>query len=499
MLTTTMETGAVLFENQQCQFTLWGPELEAVEVQLLAPRQASYSLQRSPLGYWSATVDDIPEGTQYVYRVNYSEERPDPASRYQPEGVHGPSTVVNPRRFQWQDASWKNLPLQDYVIYELHVGTFTPAGTFEAIIPHLRDLQALGITAIELMPVAQFPGSRNWGYDGVYPYAVQNSYGGPDGLKALVDTCHQLGLAVILDVVYNHFGPEGNYTEVFAPFTTLRYKTPWGGAINFDEAWCDGVRRFYIDNALYWLRDYHFDALRLDAIHAIFDFGAKHFLAELAEATRGLETWLDKPLYLIAESDLNDSRIIRSPQVGGYGIDAQWSDDFHHALHTLLTGEDLGYYQDFGTCEALAIALRDRFVYSGNFSAFRCRRHGNQASDLPSTQFVVCAQNHDQVGNRMLGERLTQLVSYEALKLAAGVLLTSPYIPLLFMGEEYGEEAPFLYFIDHGDPALVDAVRAGRKAEFREFHAQGEPLPAHELATFKRSTLNWDLRHTLHP
>ncbi|MGF1521640.1 MAG: malto-oligosyltrehalose trehalohydrolase [Leptolyngbyaceae cyanobacterium] len=494
MSETSTAIGAVLSEEGQCQFTLWGPELTSVELQIAAPQQQSYSLRKDERGFWSVIVDDISEGTQYRYCVNQSGIWPDPASHYQPEGVHGPSVVVDQSRFGWLDQGWQNLLLQDYVIYELHIGTFTPEGTFAAAIERLADLKELGVTAIEVMPVAQFPGDRNWGYDGVYPYAVQNSYGGPVGLKQFVDACHGLGLAVVLDVVYNHFGPEGNYTGCYAPFITERYKTPWGGAINFDDAWSDGVREFFIQNVLFWLRDYHIDALRLDAIHAIYDFGAKHFLADMAEAVAGLSQQLKKPHYLIAESDLNDARIIRPADQGGYGLDAQWSDDFHHALHALVTTENQGYYQDFGNCEAFAKVLRDRFVYAGNYSAFRRRRHGNAATDLPATQFVVCCQNHDQVGNRMLGERLSQLVSFEALKLAAGATLTSPYIPLLFMGEEYGETAPFLYFIDHGDPDLVEAVRQGRKQEFKDFHAKGEPLPADELTTFQKSTLNWALR-----
>lgn len=488
------QIGAVLQENQRCRFTVWGPNLNSVAVKLTSPKAASLPLQKREMGFWSVEVDDVGAGAQYFYEINQTETRPDPASRYQPEGVHGPSMVIDQSRYDWQDQSWRNLPLQDYVIYELHVGTFTPEGTFEAAIARLPDLKALGVTAVEIMPVAQFPGDRNWGYDGVFPYAVQNSYGGPDGLKHLVNACHELGLAAVLDVVYNHFGPEGNYTGCYGPYITEKYNTPWGGAINFDEAWCDGVRQFFIENVLYWLRDFHFDALRLDAIHAIYDFGAKHFLADTAEAVQELSEHLGKPFYLIAESDLNDTRIVRSPDQGGYGIDAQWSDDFHHALHTLLTQEQEGYYQDFGTCNAFAKVMSDRFVYSGDYSAFRRRRHGNSATDLPSTQFVVCSQNHDQVGNRMLGERLTQLVSFEALKLAAGALLTSPYVPLLFMGEEYGEPDPFLYFIDHGDTDLVEAVFQGRKREFKDFHAVGEPLPAHELSTFQKSKLNWELR-----
>lgn len=494
MSETPLEIGAVLLGDGRCQFGLWGPELESVELQIVAPEPRTHALQKTERGLWTAVVDGIAAGTRYRYRLNGGETWADPASRYQPEGVHGPSAVVDRHQFPWEDGDWRNLPWPDYVIYELHIGTFTAAGTFDAAIARLPDLKALGVTAIEIMPVAQFPGQRNWGYDGVYPYAVQNSYGGPAGLKRFVNACHRHGLAAILDVVYNHFGPEGNYTGCYAPFTTDKYQTPWGGAINYDDAWCDGIRQFFIQNVCFWLRDYHFDALRLDAIHAIYDFSAQHLLADMAAAAAALSQELEKPHYLIAESDLNDTRVIRPPAQGGYGIDAQWSDDFHHALHTLVSGEGRGYYEDFGSCEIFARVLQERFAYGGRYSPFRRRHHGNSAADLPATQFVVCSQNHDQVGNRMLGERMSQLTSFEGLKLAAGATLLSPYIPLLFMGEEYGETAPFLYFIDHGDPDLVAAVREGRKAEFKDFHTEGEfPSPEAET-TFERSTLDWSLR-----
>ncbi|WP_017297796.1 malto-oligosyltrehalose trehalohydrolase [Nodosilinea nodulosa] len=492
---TDPKIGAILQADGRCRFTLWGPEIDSVELRLQSPKKAALPMQKSKDGYWSATVENVTEGTQYLYSINQSEDLwPDPASFYQPEGVHGPSAVVNLHSYEWGDRAWKNIPWTDYVIYELHIGTFTPEGTFEAAIAQLADLKALGITAIEILPVGQFPGERNWGYDGVFPYATQNSYGGLEGLQRLVDACHQQGLAVILDVVYNHFGPEGNYTGSFGPYTTDNYNTPWGNAINFDDAWCDGVRQYCIENALYWLRDFHIDGLRLDAIHAIYDFSAKHVLAEMQEAVDALAGQLGKPLYLVAESDLNDSRIIRPAEQGGYGLTAQWSDDFHHALHTLITGERYGYYEDFGSSEALATAIRDRFVYSGKYSPFRRRRHGNSATDLPSQQFVVCAQNHDQIGNAKGSDRLSKIVPFEALKLTAAVLITSPYIPLLFMGEEYGEEAPFNYFIDHGDSGLVEAVYEGRKREFRAAHGFGEPAPAHEIATFEAAKLNWALR-----
>lgn len=483
-----------------CAFTVWAPLLEKVAVEIVstpdgdrAQQLASRKLAMSKdeRGYWHAIAPDLPPGTRYKYQLNDADAWPDPASGYQPEGVHGPSEVVDHSAFDWQDDSWQGIPLNTYIIYELHVGTFTNEGTFEGAIARLPDLVELGITAIEIMPVAQFPGDRNWGYDGVYPFAVQNSYGGPEGLKQFVDACHQYGLAVIMDVVYNHFGPEGNYTGKFGPYTTGRYRTPWGDAINFDDAYSDGVRHYFIENALSWLRDYHIDALRLDAVHAIYDFGAKHFLLALSDAVKQLSDERGQPLYLIAESDLNDPRLIRPTSQGGYQLDSQWSDDFHHALHTRLTGETIGYYSDFKSLETLAAAIRDRFVYAGQYSPFRRRDHGGPALDLPSDRFVICSQNHDQVGNRMMGDRFSTLISFEAQKLAAATTLLLPYIPLLFMGEEYGENAPFLYFVSHGDQNLIEAVRAGRKEEFRAFHSQGSPPDPASPDTLKASTLSW--------
>ncbi len=385
------------------------------------------------------------------------------------------------------------------MLYEIHVGAFTPEGTFDAAIPRLDLLKDLGVTALEIMPVAQFPGSRNWGYDGVYPYAVQHSYGGPDGLKRLVNACHRRGLAVVLDVVYNHLGPEGNYLADFGPYFTDRYKTPWGSALNFDGPFSDPVREYFIENALTWLREFHMDALRLDAIHGIVEFGARPFLAQLSRAVRKEAVRLNRPFYLIAESDLNDRRTVTPLEEGGAGLDAQWSDDFHHSLHALLTGEQGGYYRDFGRLEDLAIATSEGFVYSGRYSAYRQRSHGTSSKQIPAHQLVVCCQNHDQVGNRMEGERLSRLVSLEAQKLAAGVLLLSPFVPLLFMGEEYGEPAPFLYFVHHSDPGLIEAVRKGRKQEYAAFRWKGEPPdpqdpdPQNE-ETFLRSKLQWELR-----
>src|SRR3972149_6297876 len=380
------------------------------------------------------------------------------------------------------------------IIYELHTGTFTPEGTFEAIIPRLDELKDTEINALEIMPIAQFPGERNWGYDGVYPFAVQNSYGGPGCFKWLVNECHKRGIAVILDVVYNHLGPEGNYLWDYGPYFTKKYRTPWGDALNFDGAHSNEVRNYFIENALHWFKNYHIDARRLDAIHGIFDMSAKPFLSELAEKVEEFSKTTVKTCYLIAESDLNDSKVTRSREFGGYGIDAQWCDDFHHALHTILTGEKQGYYSDFGEVKHLVKAMREGFVYSGEYSQFRQKNHGNSSKDTPATQFVAFSQNHDQIGNRVLGERLTTLVSFESLKLAAGVVLLSPYIPLLFMGEECGEESPFLYFISHSDTDLIEAVRKGRKNDFRSFHWKDEPPDPQSAGTFLRSKLCWEKR-----
>jgi maltooligosyltrehalose trehalohydrolase len=420
-------------------------------------------------------------------------ELPDPASRFQPEGVHGPSEIVC-EDFAWDDAGWFGPPLSSYIFYELHVGTYSQTGNFDAIVPRLTDLKSLGVTAIELMPVAQFSGSRNWGYDGVFPFAVQNSYGGPASLKALVTACHREGIAVTLDVVYNHLGPEGNYLSAFGPYFTDRYRTPWGPAINFDGPDSDEVRRFFVENALYWVTDFHIDALRVDAIHAIVDHSAQPFLQELTGAVHQRANELNRRIYVIAESDLNDVRVIQPCESGGYGFDAQWNDNFHHALHTLLTGECAGYYQDFGQLRHLAKALAEGFVYSGEHSSSRRRRHGNSSRAIPAQRLVVCSQNHDQIGNRMLGDRLSSLIGFEALKLAAGVVLLSPYLPLLFMGEEYGEPAPFLYFTSHSDAALAEAVRRGRREEFSLFTWQGEVPDPQDEATFIRSKVNYGLR-----
>ena len=475
-------------------FLVWAPLISRVEVHILSPGERIVPLEKVSRGYHYGVVPGVKPGTRYFYRLDGNTERPDPASKFQPEGVHGPSQVIAPLSV-WEELHWSGIPLSHYVLYELHVGTFTAQGTFDAIVPHLDALKDLGITAIELMPVAQFPGERNWGYDGVYPFAVQNSYGGPEGLKRLIDACHQRGLAVTLDVVYNHLGPEGNYLHDFGTYFTDRYHTPWGAAINFDGPDSDEVRRFFIENALSWVTEFRVDALRLDAVHGIFDFSALHFLQELAAAVHEQAERLNRRIYVMAESDLNDVRIIRSPELGGYGLDAQWNDDFHHALHTLLTGERTGYYEDFGRLQDLAKAFAEGFVYSGAYSPARGRRHGNSSKDLAAHQFVVCAQNHDQVGNRLKGDRLSALVSFEGLKLAAAVVLLSPFIPLLFMGEEYGETAPFPYFVSHSDPELIEVVRRGRRAEFACLQCLDEPPDPQAEATRQSATLDHSLRH----
>jgi maltooligosyltrehalose trehalohydrolase len=493
----TSAVGSWYLGEGRCRFRVWAPKAQSVEVHLLAPHERLVPMASRIRGYYEVVVKDVEPGALYRYRLDGGLERPDPASQFQPQDVHGPSQVID-SQFDWEDGAWCGLPLRDYILYELHVGTFTSEGTFEAIIPHLAELKALGITALELMPIGQFPGSRNWGYDGVYPFAVQHSYGGPTGLKRLVQACHRQGLAVVLDVVYNHLGPEGNYLGDYGPYFTERYKTPWGAALNFDGQHSDEVRRFFIENALFWVTAFHIDALRVDAVHAIVDHSAQPFLEEIGLALHARAEVLNRRIYAIAESALNDSRLIRPRELGGYGLDAQWNDDFHHALRVLLTGDRAGYYQDFGELQHLAKAFRDGFVYAGDFSRYRWRRHGNSSRTIPAQQFVVFAQNHDQVGNRPFGERLGQLVSLEALKLAASAVILSPFIPLLFMGEEYDETAPFQYFISHLDARLVEAVRRGRREEFARFIWRVEPPDPQDVMTLQAARLNRGLRHEGH-
>ena len=472
--------GANLGSDGVTHFSVWAPKSQAVMLCIVSGKASgTFTLQEGEDGYFCGTVPGVADGDRYLYRLDDGEPRPDPVSRFQPDGVHGASQVVDPRLFDWQDGGWGGIELERYVIYELHIGSFSREGTFEGVIPHLDYLRELGITALEIMPVSQFPGERNWGYDGVNLFAPQNSYGGPDGLKKLVNACHQRGLAVILDVVYNHFGPEGNYLGEFGPYFTDRYHTPWGSALNFDGPYSDQVRDFFIGNALYWFEEFHMDALRLDAVDWILDQGAKNILKQLSEEVHGKRAQCGRRLHLFAESDSNDTRLIKPWEIGGYGIDAQWDDNFHHALRTLLSGETSGYYEDFGQFGQLVKAYSEGFVYTGQYSSYRKRRHGGPSQDRPTSQFVVFSQNHDQVGNRRNGDRLSATQPLEKLLLAAGAVLLSPYLPLIFMGEEYGEKAPFHYFVSHSDPALLESVRQGKLAEHASGLCEGElPDPA---------------------
>jgi maltooligosyltrehalose trehalohydrolase len=477
-------------EQGRAEIRVWAPLSEKVGL-ALRESKTTLPLNKEPYGYWRLQTDALHEGDRYKFVVDGT-EYPDPASISQPDGVHGASQAVNIKPFAWTDKQWNNLPLEEYILYELHTGTFTPEGTFAAIEKKLDHFIELGINTIEIMPVAQFPGERNWGYDGVFPFAVQQSYGGHEGLKKLVNTCHQKGIAVILDVVYNHLGPEGNYLGAYGPYFTDKYNTPWGGAINFDDAWCDGVRQYFIENALMWFRDFHVDALRLDAVHAIKDFSPNHILREIKQHVDALMQETGRTHYLIAELDLNDNRFINPLQEGGYGMDGQWIDEFHHALRVSATGERTGYYSDFIGIDHLAKAYKDAYVFDGQYSEHRKKFFGVKAENNPGRQFVVFSQNHDQVGNRMLGERTSELVSFEMQKLLAGAVLVSPFLPMLFMGEEWGEPNPFQYFVSHTDAELAEAVRKGRKAEFAAFHAGEAPDPMAE-ETFNHSKLQWHL------
>jgi len=488
-----LQFGASVRGNNTAEFRVWAPNLTHLAVRILGESPRTIPLTRSlnsEDSEFGATVPQVGEGTDYFYVLEGKRERPDPVSRWQPHGVHGPSRIVNPA-FPWSDQDWSGIPLKDFITYEFHTGTFSREGTFEGVIPRLPYLRDLGITAIEIMPVAEVPGSRNWGYDGASLYAPQSSYGGPEGLKKLVDACHQQGLAVVLDVVYNHLGPEGSYLPEFAPCFTDTHHNPWGKAINFDGPESDGVRRFIIDNALYWLTEFHVDALRLDAIHGIYDFGARHVLDELSDAFQTQAQRLKRQAWLIAESDLEDVRIINPRSKGGYALDAQWHDDFHHALYALLTGQREGFLMDFGTLGDLSKSIRDGFVFDWKHSRYRQRHHGSSSKDRPGEQFVGFIQNHDQIANTSRGKRLASLVSAGEQKLAAVLTLCSPFLPLLFMGEEYGETAPFFYFTSFEDHGLANAVSEGRKRELGSHYSESDFADPQALTTFERCKLDW--------
>lgn len=471
-------------------FTVWAPLASDVALQI---GDQKLPMERGDGGWWSTESKEAGAGTDYAFVVDGDGPFPDPRSAWQPSGIHGPSRILDHSAFRWTDPNWQPKPLSSAIIYELHVGTFTPEGTFRAIVERLDYLLELGITHIELMPLGEFSGPWGWGYDGVDLFAPHHQYGSPDDLKFLIDTCHQRGLAVLLDVVYNHFGPAGNYLGKFGPYLTDAYKTPWGQAVNLDHKGSPEVRRFFADNALMWLRDYHFDGLRLDAVHAFVDNSAVHFLEFLASEVEALSARVGRHLVLIAESDLNAPCIVRSREAGGYGFDAQWSDDFHHTLHTVLTGERNGYYEDFGSLAQLAKALKSVFVYDGIYSPHRDAIHGRPLVGLSAWHFLGYSQNHDQVGNRAQGERLCQLVNLGRQKIAAALVLASPFIPMLFQGEEFGASSPFLYFSQHEDEELGRKVSEGRKSEFKGFGWDPEEVPdPQEQATFHRSELPWN-------
>ncbi len=488
--------GAVLLDGNRCEFRVWAPEANTVDVHLIAEGDADryVSMARVEQGYFRAVLDGIIPGQLYRYRLDDGDEYPDPASRWQPEGVSGASQVID-RRYVWRAEAWAGLPLKDYLIYELHIGTYSPEGTFRGAISHLDELVELGVTAIEVMPVAQFPGTRGWGYDGVFLFAPQCTYGTPDDFRALIDACHQRGIAVILDVVYNHFGPEGNPLAHYGQYTRSIYKGPWGDAVNVDGPYSDEVRAFFIENALYWLDEYRIDTLRLDATHFIYDFSPYTFLEQLTDRVNSYCQHTDRQITLIAEDDRNLARLVCSRDEGGIGMDGQWLDDFHHSLHTNLIGESYAYYQDFGQFWQLEQTYRDGFVYTGQYAPNRKRRHGTSSADVPAERFIVFIQNHDQIGNRMPNDRYVKIFSHEQVKLAVGAVLISPYLPLLFMGDEYGDTTPFEYFIDYEDKNLAKAVREGRINTFSFLMPAGtEPPDPTSEGAFTRSKLNHGLR-----
>lgn len=474
-------------------YWLWAPN--AANASLDTDRK-SFRLKPAENGYWYGRDLDISADESYAITLCLHDGtklcRADPASLaigYNCGATH--SIALNPLSYTWNDEQWKGIPLEAFIIYELHVGTFTTEGTFDAILSKLDYLKDLGITAIELMPVAQFPGNRNWGYDGVYPFAVQDSYGGARGLQRLVDGCHAKGLGVILDVVYNHFGPEDNFFCDFGPYFTDAYQTPWGQAVNFDDRGADGVRDFFIENALMWFRDFHIDGLRLDAVHAIKDFSAVHFLEALRSSRDELSAITGKHHFLLVELDLNDNRYINPPVKGGYGMDAQWIDEFHHALRVSAGQERMGYYADFSGVGDLAKAFNNAYVYDGQYSSVRRRRFGRPATGNPASQFIVFSQNHDQVGNRMKGERSSQLLGASLLRVMAGAVILGPFLPLLFMGEEYAEDNPFPFFVSFRDAELIESVRKGRRSEFKDFDDTDMPDPQ-DPGTFYTAKLSWE-------
>ena len=498
-----MPFGAECRDDGSVRFRLWAPAARQVELCLGdVNRPAHIPLERRDEGWFALVTDAVKPGSQYRFRIDETQKVPDPASRFQPRDVHGPSEVIDPDAFFWQDHSWLGRPWEEAVLYELHVGAFSPAGTFSSLCERLDYLADLGITALELMPVADFPGQRNWGYDGVLPFAPDSAYGRPEDLKELVQTAHSRGLMVLLDVVYNHFGPEGNYLSLYAPqFFTGRHHTPWGDAINFDGPENRTVRDFFIQNALYWLTEYHFDGLRLDAVHAIMDDSTPDILTELADAVRS-SAEPDRHVHLILENDRNQARYLKRTELcKPRTYTAQWNDDIHHALHVIVTGEGDGYYSDYAEhpLELLGRCLAGGFGYQGEVSLYKNgETRGEPTTGLPLTAFVSFLQNHDQIGNRAFGERIAKIADPRAVRAVLAILLLAPSPPLLFMGEEFGTETPFLFFCDFAKD-LAAAVTAGRRKEFAHF-ARFNDLSAREAIpdpnaarTFENSRLNWDV------
>lgn len=483
------------FEDGTCRFVVWAPNHHQVTLSLPIEDQW-FDLDPVGNGYWTHTVEGIDPNTQYLYRLDGDALKPDPASNYQPNSVFGASAVVDHDAYKWADSGWCGLDLADLVFYELHVGTFTPEGTLKAAAEHVGELADLGVTALELMPLNQFSGKRNWGYDGVFPYAVQNSYGFPDDFKALVDQCHRHGVALFLDVVINHLGPEGNCLNDYGPYFPLTQIGRWGPTVNLDGAGNEGVRNYFQENVLYWFNRFHIDGIRLDAILFMPDNSPTPFLAELTQTVHNLGEQLGKKIHFIAETSYNVPKVLMPTQEGGFGFEAQWLDDFQHALHALLTGEREGYYRDYGRIEDVAEVLREAYVYVGGQSSYKRRQPSESTQNIAADRFVVFGQNHDQVGNRLKGDRLATTAGLEAAKLAAGLVLLSPYLPLLFMGEEYGETAPFLFFTDYSDQTLIESIREGRKKEFEHFHWTGEVPDPQSTHTFLASKLNWQQRNS---
>jgi maltooligosyltrehalose trehalohydrolase len=478
--------------------SVWAPRAASVEL-VLADRRTP--LQRGEDGIWSAEGTDLADGTSYAFSLDGGDPRPDPRSLRLPDGPHGWSAVFDAGSYDWSDGGWRGAPLDSAVVYEAHVGTFTPEGTLDAAVQRLPHLVDLGVTVVELLPLASFPGDHGWGYDGVAPYSVHETYGGPAALQRFVDAAHAHGLGVCLDVVYNHLGPDGNYLAEFGPYFTDRHPTPWGAALNVDGPDSDEVRRWIVDNALQWLRDFHVDGLRLDAVHELHDESATHVLEELSRAVDALSEEVGRPLWLVAESDRNDPGTVtprgEGAVVAGWGMHGQWADDIHHAMHVALTGETQGYYADFADPAALPKVLRSPFFHDGTYSSFRGRRHGRpvDAATVPGWRFVASLQTHDQVGNRAQGDRLSgDLLDLDQGVLACGaaLLLTSPYTPMLFMGEEWGARTPWQFFTDHTDPRIAEATAAGRKAEFGSHGWSEDEVPdPQDPATFRRSRLDW--------